>query len=570
MQNADRLCLGCMNDNGGEAVCPICGYDSSKKNPAGTLKAGLWIEERFLIGKAMEANGEGINYIGWDNYHNCIVYIREFFPLGIASRKRDGSVVFKEENAYAFNEGLLEFMELNRKVANLEDPGSLLPVVAVFEHGGTAYAVSKAPASSISLREFLLRNGGTLSFEQVRPLFLPLFTTISSLHAAGIVHGGISPETILVCRDGKLRLTGLSIKNLRKTDSSLEAQLFHGFAAPEQYGAEGVGEIGSWTDVYAIAATVFRVLIGTNPPEATARIESDNMSVPAKIAQQLPKSVLMALANALQLHCSDRTADMEVFKSEFLQGVPAAAGATGKAAKTDDKTKKKKKKSKGNKYAIIASVATACVFLVISLVLIFTVFGDNFFGTGSVSTGNSTSSAPDVHKPGDVVVSYVSTETLQTVPDLTRLALADLLADAVPGGQYEKFKFIVTSKKYDDKIPRGAIISQSVEKGTTFKEDVEIEVVVSLGPEKIAIPNVANMRQEEAIILLLKAGFNYNNIEIVDRWDQNAKPLCIIGTEPEIGQKTNVDSKITMYINTYTGEDAVGGEVFTSDNSANQ
>lgn len=563
MQNTDRLCLGCMNDNGGEAVCPICGYDSSKKNPTGTLKAGLLIEERFLIGKALDANGEGINYIGWDNYHNCIVYIREFFPLGIASRKRDGSVVFKEENAYAFNEGLLAFMELNRKVASLEDTGALLPVVAVFEHGGTAYAVSKAPASSITLRDFLLRNGGTLSFEQVRPLFLPLFTTISMLHSAGIVHGGISPETILVCRDGKLRLTGLSIKNLRKTDSSLEAQLFHGFAAPEQYGLEGVGEIGCGTDVYAIAATVFRVLIGTNPPEATTRIEADNMSVPAKIAQQLPKSVLMALANALQVYCVDRTADMETFKSEFLQGVPATTGETGKTAKSGKKTKKKM--SKGNKYAIIASVATACVFLVVSLVLIFTLFDDSFFGTSSVATVNSENSAPDEQKPGELVTSYVSTEKTQTVPDFTRLVLSDVLLDK----QYENFKFIVDSKKYDDKIPRGAIISQSVEKGTTFKETLEIAVAVSLGPQEVAIPNVKNMSEDQAIITLLKAGFSYNNIEIIDRFDQSAKPLSIIGTEPEIGKKTNVDSKITMYINTYTGEDAVGGEVYTS-SSTNQ
>jgi hypothetical protein len=61
----------------------------------------------------------------------------------------------------------------------------------------------------------------------------------------------------------------------------------------------------------------------------------------------------------------------------------------------------------------------------------------------------------------------------------------------------------------------------------------------------------------------------HKNIEIKDRWDDNAKPLCIIGTEPEIGQKINLDSKMTMYIDTYTGEDLAGGEVYTS-SSTNQ
>ncbi len=563
MQNTDRLCLGCMNDNGGEAVCPFCGYDSSKKNPTGTLKAGLLIEERFLIGKALDVNGEGITYIGWDNYHNCIVYIREYFPVNIASRKRDGSVVYKEESAYPFNEGLLEFMELNRKVASLEDTGALLPVVAVFEHGGTAYAVSKAPASSITLREFLLRNGGTLSFEQVRPLFLPLFTTVSMLHSAGIVHGGISPETILVCRDGKLRLSGLSIKQLRKSDSTLEPQLFHGFAAPEQYGLNGVGEIGGGTDVYAIAATVFRVLIGTNPPDATTRIEADNMSVPAKIAQQLPKGVLMALANALQVNCADRTADMEIFKSEFLQGVPATASAAGKTKKSGKKTKKKM--SNGNKYAVIASVVTACVFLAVSLVLVFTLFGDDLFGTSSVSTGTSENSVPDVYESGELVTSYDSNEKNQTVPDLTRAIFSDLLEKSQKGKEYENYTFIVAGKKYDDNIPRGAVISQSVEKGTTFNDTIEIEVTVSLGAEKVAIPNVKNMSEQEAVIRLYEAGFT--NFEIKDRWDDKAKALSVIGTEPAIKTKISVDSKIIIYVNTYTGEEATGGEIYSSQTS---
>jgi len=263
----------------------------------------------------------------------------------------------------------------------------------------------------------------------------------------------------------------------------------------------------------------------------------------------------------LQIYCDDRTADMEIFKSEFLQGVPANTNAAGKTPKSGKKTKKKM--SKGNRYAIIASVATACVFLVVSLVLVFTLFGDSLFGTNSVSTGNSENSVPDVYKPGELVTSCVSVDKIQTVPNLVRVSLAELLSSE----QYENFKFIVTSKKYDDKIPRGTIISQNIPEGTTFKDTVEIEVVVSLGPQEIAIPNVKNMREDEAIILLLKAGFNFNNIEIIDRWDQNAKPLSIIGTEPEIGKKTNVDSKIVMYINTYTGEDLAGGEVYSSDST---
>ena len=60
MQNTDRLCLGCMNDNGGEQVCSICGYDAKEKNPKGSLAVGTWLEDRFLIGRFIESNGEDL------------------------------------------------------------------------------------------------------------------------------------------------------------------------------------------------------------------------------------------------------------------------------------------------------------------------------------------------------------------------------------------------------------------------------------------------------------------------------------------------------------------------------
>ena len=43
MLNTDRLCLGCMNDNGEADVCPICGYDAKTKNPKDALPTKFWI-----------------------------------------------------------------------------------------------------------------------------------------------------------------------------------------------------------------------------------------------------------------------------------------------------------------------------------------------------------------------------------------------------------------------------------------------------------------------------------------------------------------------------------------------
>ena len=65
MINTERLCLGCMNDNGGEKICPICGYDSANTNPDNCLPAKFVIKNRYYLGKAVSVNGEGISYIAW-------------------------------------------------------------------------------------------------------------------------------------------------------------------------------------------------------------------------------------------------------------------------------------------------------------------------------------------------------------------------------------------------------------------------------------------------------------------------------------------------------------------------
>ena len=121
MLNTERLCLGCMNDNGGEKVCSICGYDSREQNPQGFLPVKFWIKERYLIGRACDSNGEGITYIGWDNKEDTVVNKREYFPKGAAERDADNSVKIVKGSEFTFNEGIMNFLELNKKLQKLNN-----------------------------------------------------------------------------------------------------------------------------------------------------------------------------------------------------------------------------------------------------------------------------------------------------------------------------------------------------------------------------------------------------------------------------------------------------------------
>ena len=132
MINTERLCLGCMNDNGGEKVCPICGFEVTDQNPSNCLPVKFVINDRYIVGKALKANGEGITYIGWDKGNDVVVKIKEYFPKNFAIRNPDKTVTMEESGKYTFNEGLIEFMEINRKIMHSDLP-SLVPVIDVFE-----------------------------------------------------------------------------------------------------------------------------------------------------------------------------------------------------------------------------------------------------------------------------------------------------------------------------------------------------------------------------------------------------------------------------------------------------
>lgn len=547
MLNTERLCLGCMSDNGGEKVCPICGFDNTKKNPSDSLPTKSVLENRYLVGSVLEIDGEGITYIGWDNSKMAKIKIKEYFPAGFALRNPDKTVSITDDGKYTFNEGLLEFLEINRAIS-LSTLPSLVPVYDTFEANGTAYAVCEF-VSGITLEEFLNKNGGSLKWEQARPLFLPLIDTIEGMNEIGFIHGGISTDSIIVGRDGKLRISKYSIKKLRREDSELKATLYSGFAACEQY---GVGElrIDTYTDVYGLCATLFRVLIGAVPPVATARIENDAMTIPARFAEELPHQVLAALANGLQVLPQNRTKNIEVFKNELVYGeIEKPAPVEVKSVSREKAPAPQKKKNSSGKYVLISALCTVAVFLIIGLLLIFTVFKDAVFKKDDNSSIESIVSivAPEVDSIGQIDSGAEITAKLYKIPDLKGKYFHEITENT----DWEMFEFVLVDKSYSNDCPKGTVCAQSIKAGNEAVRDTKIELTVSLGPKEISIANLKGLTEQEAKFELLKQGFLYENIKVLEKYDEDSEPETVLEQVPKYGEKVNTEVMVEIYINSY-------------------
>lgn len=581
MLDTERLCLGCMNDNGGEKICSICGYDSKEQNDATFLPTRYWIKDRYLVGRVIENNGEGVTYVGWDNKSDSIVNIREYFPKGIAERNNDSTVKIVSGNEFTYNEGIMNFLELNRKLQKLDLP-SLLPVVEVFELNGTAYSITKTVAS-ITLREFLIRNGGNLKWEQAKPLFMPLIITVAGLHEAGIIHRGISTQTILVGRDGKLRLTGICIRPVRMAKSNMTIQLFPGYAAVEQYGYDIENRDGKYTDVYGMAATIFRVLMSKDPMDVAERLNNDSMQIPARYAESIPKYVLTALANALQIMPENRTQDMDNFRisltpvGEFTTAIPVKKvqpvkttppKTTPAPKKNEEKSDKSSSKSAG-KYILVSCLVTAAVFTIIGVILFYALGGDLFKPYNEPVDSNSSSEESIPSENTNIIITPDDMDKLYQVPKLVGQKYSDVIENI----DYNTvFAFEVVNKKFSDEYPRGYVLEQTPNTDQSVKKGTTIQLVLSLGPQKVAVPNIIGKDSDEAVLELLKKGFAYENIEILKDYSSDKKEGTVVSVEPAVNQKIDADTRIVLRVaaggNTSSGASSTSSSSNSSSSSS--
>ncbi|MBR2957150.1 MAG: PASTA domain-containing protein [Clostridia bacterium] len=504
MINSENLCMSCMRDTGGAQQCPHCGYNADTPQTPPYLPVRTVISGRYIVGRLLEYNGDGATYIAWDMSEQKVVRLREFLPDTLCNRKAgEKAVTVMSGCETAFNDCLADFLELWRRLTRMSGLSALDNVLEVFEENSTAYAVTDY-IETISLRDYLLRNkAGYISWERARSLFMPVLSTLGMLHTAGIIHRGISPVTLLIGRDAKMRISGFSISQARTARGDLTAQLFPGYAAVEQYGFEG--KQGPWTDIYAFAATLYRALIGTDPIEATERLTNDRLMVPGKFAEQLPAYVINGLINALQILPEDRTRSVEQFRAELSASptatasdfagaaVPEAVNEPGGKPQPEKKPVPKKqpagnngKKLDENKLLILKTALISAIIGLVIFLLVVLIFGDKI---GFTSPEQETE---------------VSTRNeLVPVPNFVNRNYAEVTATPFWTNNF----VFERAEAYSDTISKGYIIKQSVPAETEVNAGTKIVLTVSLGIEQFELPYVIGMDFEDAAERLRVSNF---------------------------------------------------------------
>jgi len=505
MISSDNLCMSCMREIGEKKQCPHCGYHADSVQIPPYLPVRTVISNRYLVGKMLEYNGEGATYIGWDLTEKKAVKIREFIPESFTTRTSSNLTLQVMRSSHnTFVELRQSFVELWTKLARLNGLSALISVTDVVNDYGTSYAIYEH-FEGISLRDFLLRSKtGYVSWDKARQLLMPILSTLGTLHSSGIIHRGISPSTLIIGPDGKIKITGFCVGAARTSRSELNSQLFDGYAAIEQYGFDG--SQGTWTDIYAFAAVLYRTLIGSDPISAKERMANDKLMVPGRFAEALPAYVINGLINALQILPDNRTRTVEQLRAE-LSASPAASAASGQyqrpaaqpsvpvvnaQKKPEAPAKKSPEKAPKKKNGALAFILSAVATFMVGAIVFGAVFAANWetsiFANGSKDKGSSLST---------------TTGELVEVPNFRDRLYLDVSANPV---FTKNFKF-VDEYVYSSDVEDGYIVDQSIKAGEKVPAGTTITLKVSKGVKEVVLPNVVGSNYEEAQLRLEELGF---------------------------------------------------------------
>ena len=528
-------CGNCFQILSEKTICPTCGYDNTlEKKEANSLEQGTVLLDRYVIGRVLGVGGFGITYLAYDMVLNLKVAIKEYLPNEFSTRVPTQAkvTVFTGDKAEQFHAGQKRFIEEARKLAKFQQSEIIVHIFDCFDENNTSYIVMEYLEGKTILDVLKEKADGKYTVEETIPIIIAVLDALSIVHQEGILHRDISPDNIFLTTDGKVKLIDFGAARYATTthSRSLSVILKQGYAPVEQYRSKG--NQGPWTDVYSVAATMYKMITGVTPEDSMERTAKDELRRPSKVGVKIDKATQNALMNALNIPIEGRPQSAAEFKDQLLSKAVKRRIAKVKA---DDI----------GKWPLGVKIAGGVLIAAIVTVLVL------------IQTGRFNVSVAGWND-------FMLSDSETRVPNIVN---SDLQT-AQNKIEEQTLEFVIVNKEYSSEIPKDMVLMQSISAGSVVDKGERVEVTVSGGkdPAQIAaealaanettIPDTQYKSEEEAQAMLEEAGLTaqieYENSDTVEKGlvisqDQEAQKKVQKGTtivltiskgKKEVTQKT--------------------------------
>lgn len=255
-----------------EQICPVCKKGLWEYEwREGFLEPYVVLRSKYMIGAALEQDGHTVRYAGYDLVLEQKVLVYEY-PEEFWRAEKEQKV-----------KGVFGKI-LSSGMAVIKD---------YFLENGKGYMITTFPEGE-GLENYIKKRH-KIEEEEVIRLLRPVLRAVSGLHAAGQIHGNITPDHLMVMKDGTLRL--LADCKGRVSEGNTDE-----YKAPEQQDSEGI--LGPWTDVYALCAVWYEMVTGHKIQAASDRMKNDSVRSPhwyTKIRDKTERALMQGISLESQM-----------------------------------------------------------------------------------------------------------------------------------------------------------------------------------------------------------------------------------------------------------------------------
>ncbi|MBM3465812.1 MAG: hypothetical protein FJX76_27290, partial [Armatimonadetes bacterium] len=261
------------------------------------LGTGTVLQGRYRIVEPLNEGGMSVVYLATDSVLGNRVAIKEMKDHFLSPAERDMAAS--------------QFLQEAQILANLEHAG--LPRVTNFFQDTNRHYLVMDYIRGETLEALANRNGGRLAEETVLRVASEVSRVLDYLHSSkpAVIFRDLKPSNIMLTDDGRVKLIDFGISKGFDagggTRTIIRGAGTPGFAPPEQYGTHGRSRTDARSDVYSLGATMYTLLTGEIPVEATDRwMHGIPLSAPRSLNPGVSSDTESLVLRMMELRPDDR------------------------------------------------------------------------------------------------------------------------------------------------------------------------------------------------------------------------------------------------------------------------
>lgn len=328
---------------------------------------------KYQVDSLIGSGGFGNTYLATQVALRRKVAVKEFFMKDYCERdKATSSVIIPTEGTKQLVDRYkLKFLKEAQMIASLKNE-HIIQIYDIFEENNTAYYVMEYVGHG-SLRDIVDREGALTEPNAIKYIS-QIADALCYLHSRNILHLDIKPSNVLIDDDDKVVLIDFGISKHYDSDggqtSTTPAGISKGYAPIEQYQQGNISTFTPSTDVYSLGATLYFLLTGEIPPEASIIYEDGLPSTINTFSTSIRETLLQSMAPRRK----DRFQSITDFISSVSRNDLLTNVSTSKPEDTtivlDVKTEDDMQQLIGEKALIKAFIAVVSIIFIVVIIIL--------------------------------------------------------------------------------------------------------------------------------------------------------------------------------------------------------